>query len=155
MWSILGVGLLVVVLLISKALYVYEKKTGVPDQPVHSKYIDIMDLYELSDGRICFRLVSNDGYVLSTLEEHRAYDEKDYRLCYYRPEVKEKINRSGKYKSTIGNFNEYYHIVTMEEGIERIIYTTSSNDIKVIWKKGMVIEKAPLEVEKACKEQEE
>ena len=116
---------------------VYERMVWSTDEVVGYDKVNVLDVCQLSDGRIAFHTIVEDGYRVNGASWHEEYLYPQISL--ERGKIKFKNVDDKKWMETF-TFNNCYWVFSSEKG--KISYIDENGNEKIIWQKGDTIPKA-------------
>jgi hypothetical protein len=124
------ISIISTLIIVTVAYKIYNQYAWGHDVVISYDKVKVMDVCQLSDGRIAFHTVVDDGYRVNGLSWHEEYPYPQ--ISFWRGEIK---NKNIKY-----SYNDCYWVFSSDLG--KITYVGENQSENVIWKKGDVIPKA-------------
>lgn len=119
---------------------VYDRLAWGTDKVISCNKINVSEVCQLSDGRIAFHTIVDDGYRVNGASWHEEYPYPQISLS------RGKINLKYADKIKKFTFNDCYWIFSATQG--KISYKDGNGNEKIIWEKGDIIPMASDDIEK-------
>lgn len=119
---------------------IYERLAWSTDEVISCDKINILEVCQLSDGRIAFHTIVNDGYRVNGVSWHEYYPYPQISLS----RGKIKLKNVDEIKKL--TFNDCYWVFSADQG--KISYKDRDGKEKIVWEKGDIIPTANENIEK-------